>query len=80
MESIDWVDLAMADRYSMAKMMRENLAADIEAGRGMAFVVREMVRIEDYEEETKRLFAEFKDCANGKRAAYYYLKKNGAIS
>lgn len=38
------------DKLGIAKTMRSNLAADIEAGYGLANVTRQMIQIEDYEQ------------------------------
>lgn len=46
----------ITDRASISEVMRKNLASDITTGRyGMRQVVRQMVRIEDYEETTQRM-------------------------
>ncbi len=37
------------DKLSIAKTMRNNLASDINAGYGLANVIRQMVKIEEYE-------------------------------
>lgn len=43
-------ELWIQDKHSVAQTMRQNLASDIIAGYHMVNVVRQMVRIEDYEE------------------------------
>jgi hypothetical protein len=42
------------DKLGIAKTMRRNLASDIEAGYSLSSVVKQMVKIEEYEATTVR--------------------------
>lgn len=42
------------DKVGIAKTMRKNLASDIEAGYSLSSVVKQMVKIEEYENTTVR--------------------------
>ena len=42
------------DKVGIAKTMRKNLASDIEAGYSLPSVVKQMVKIEEYENTTVR--------------------------
>lgn len=42
------------DKVGIAKTMRRNLASDIEAGYSLSSVVKQMVKIEEYEATTVR--------------------------
>lgn len=42
------------DKLGIAKTMRKNLASDIEAGYSLSSVVKQMVKIEEYENTTVR--------------------------
>lgn len=77
----DWIQMFIDDRYSMIKQMRENTAADVKAGYSIAQIAHQMCDIEDYERETVRLIATFKqDEKKGQILAYHHLVKVGAIA
>lgn len=42
------------DKLGIAKTMRKNLASDIEAGYSLPSVVKQMIKIEEYEDTTLR--------------------------
>lgn len=78
--TIDWIQLFIEDRHSMAKIMRQNIASDVLAGYSFAHITRQMVQLEDYERETEFLLAKFKADWNPQVRAYYHMKKVGAIA
>ena len=79
--STDWIKIFIEDRLSMAKMMRENAAADLLAGYSMRMIAEQMLNIEKYENETDRLLDQFqRNEVKGQILAYNHLKKVGAIA
>lgn len=79
--STDWIKIFIEDRLSMAKIMRQNAAADLLAGYSMRQIAEQMLNIEKYESETDRLLNEFqRNETKGQILAYNHLKKIGAIA
>lgn len=75
-----WMDLLKQDRHSCSKIMRENLAADLVAGRSFNYVCHEMLQIEEYEKETDILLDRLSKLQDPEAAAKRHLIKIGAIS
>lgn len=48
-QKLEKLKLIYDDKYGIAQTMRQNLASDITCGYGLGNVVRQMVAIEDYE-------------------------------
>lgn len=75
-----WIELFKQDRRSCARIMRENLAADLVAGRSFNYVCHEMLKIEEYEAETDILLERFGRLGDPEAAAKRHLIRVGAIS
>lgn len=67
------------DKVGLAKTMRKNLASDIEAGYSLSSVVKQMVKIEEYENTTvrsaEREFREYQESLGVTDSELWKLKR-----
>lgn len=67
------------DKVGLAKTMRKNLASDIEAGYSLSSVVKQMVKIEEYENTTvksaEEAFRDYQESLNVTDGELWKLKR-----